>query len=353
MLSVEEKQRYDRHIILPEIGEEGQKKLKEAKVLVIGAGGLGSPCLLYLASAGVGTIGIIDDDTVDLSNLQRQVLYSVDDIGQSKAICASEKLEAINPHIELIPYTERLTEENAISIFQEYDIIVDGSDNFGTRYLVNDACVITKKPLVFGSIFKFEGQVSVFNLEDGPTYRCLFPEPPEAGEMPSCSDIGVLGVLPGMVGSIQANEVIKLITEIGEPLKGRMLVLDALSTHTHEFSFGTWEANKEIQELKGVEYQCEIPTAKREIEFKELKELLESAEPPFLVDVRETKEREKGHLGGAHIPLSQFEKRFKEIPSDQSVVIYCERGQRSKQACNFLTEKGYINIKSLKQGFKP
>src|ERR1035437_2494874 len=235
-MTTEEKRRYARHIILPEIGLEGQQKLKQAKVLVVGAGGLGCPVLQYLTAAGVGTLGIIDFDTVDESNLQRQVLYSTEDIGKHKAAIAKEKLEKQNPDINLVSHVAHLTSANALEIISQYDIVVDGSDNFATRYLVNDACVILNKVLVFGSIFKFEGQVSVFNYKGGPTYRCLYPEAPAEGDVPNCAEIGVLGVLPGIVGTLQANEVIKIITGIGDILSGKLLTLDALTMQFNTFT---------------------------------------------------------------------------------------------------------------------
>jgi len=240
-LTPEEKYRYSRHLLLEEVGLEGQEKLKEAKVLVIGAGGLGCPVLLYLAAAGVGTIGVIDFDTIDASNLQRQTLFSTDDVGRSKAEVAKEKLNANNPFINVIAYNEELTNKNSLEIFSAFDIIVDGTDNFHTRYMVNDACLIANKPFVYGAIHKFEGQVSVFNYQEGPTYRCLFPNPPEAGSIPSCSEVGVVGILPGIIGTQQANQVIKIILQIGQVLSGRLMIYNALQS-----SFMEIEINKII-----------------------------------------------------------------------------------------------------------
>ena len=284
MLSKDEQSRYNKQIILPEIKLEGQEKLRSAKVLVIGAGGLGCPVLQYLAAAGVGTLGIVDGDKVEISNLQRQVLYTADNIGQSKAIVAERKLRALNPHINTHTYPVFIDSKNALELMRTYDIIVDGSDNFATRYLINDACIILDKPMVSGAIYKFEGQVSVFNYNNGPTYRCIFPEPPNADESPNCAEIGVIASLPGIIGTIQANEVIKIITGIGEVLSGKLLVIDTLTMNTHIFHFKLNEANKNIRLLKDTLQNCELPVIS--IQYDELQELMKEDTNIQLVDVR-------------------------------------------------------------------
>jgi adenylyltransferase/sulfurtransferase len=359
MLSKEELKRYNRHIILPEFGMEAQLKLKAAKVLVIGAGGLGSPVLQYLTAAGVGTIGVIEFDVVDESNLQRQILFSTEDIGKSKAEVAVSKLTSQNPHSKFIIHNSKLTKDNALEIIKHYHLVVDGSDNFPTRYLVNDACVILDKPLVFGSIFKFEGQVSVFNYTDasgkqGPTYRCLFAEAPKEGEVPNCSEIGVLGVLPGMIGTMQANEAIKVITGIGEPLSGKLFVLDALTMHTSLIKFSTIPENHNIKQLGEYEEVCEVPefnNATRQVSVNELKLKLDKNEDLFLVDVREVHEREICSIGGILIPMSQLRDHIEKIPTDKPVVVYCHHGMRSAMVIKFLTEEfQYKNLYNLEGG---
>ncbi|MBX9853246.1 MAG: molybdopterin-synthase adenylyltransferase MoeB [Cytophagaceae bacterium] len=358
MFSPDELKRYNRHIILPEFGMEGQTKLKQAKVLVIGAGGLGCPVLQYLAAAGVGTIGIVDFDTVDESNLQRQVLFLTEDIGKPKAEVAAQKLSLQNPHSKLKIQNSKLDKSNALQIICEYDLVVDGSDNFPTRYLVNDACVILNKPLIFGSIFKFEGQVTVFNYTDksgkrGPTYRCLFPEAPAAGEVPNCSEIGVLGVLPGLIGTMQANEAIKVITGIGECLSGKLFVLDALTMHTSIIKFSANEENYKIRELGEYEEICEAPSTNfsDEISVQELKEKLDKKENIFLVDVREPHESEICSIGGVLIPMSRLRDNIEKIPTDKPVVLYCHHGMRSAMVAKFLREEfGYKNLINLEGG---
>lgn len=359
MFSPEELKRYNRHIILPEFGMEGQEKLKAAKVLVIGAGGLGSPVLLYLTAAGVGTIGIVDFDVVDESNLQRQVLFSTQDIGKSKAETAVQKLSHQNPHIKFHIHNLKLAKENALGIFKEYDVIVDGSDNFPTRYLVNDACIITDKPLVFGSIFKFEGQVTVFNYktkagERGPTYRCLFPEPPAEGEVPNCSEIGVLGVLPGMIGSMQANEAIKVFTGIGESLSGKLLIFDALTMQSSLLKFSPNPENFTIRELGDYEVACEVSKEvlqNEEISVHELKKKLDQGQTLTLIDVREPHEYKICNLGGILIPMSRLREHIEEIPTDKPVVLYCHHGMRSAMVAKFLREEfGYKNLINLEGG---
>ena len=334
-LSNEEQKQYDRHLILSEIGLEGQLKLKSAKVLVVGAGGLGCPILQYITAAGVGNIGIIDDDLIDQSNLQRQILYSYNDIGEHKASKAVERLQNLNPFVKFNTYLERLTRKNAIQIFEKYDIIVDGTDNFATRYLVNDAAVLSNRPVVFGSIFKFEGQVSVFNYQNGPTYRCLYPNPPKSNEVPNCSEIGVIGVLPGIIGSLQANEVIKMICNVGEILSGRLLTFNALTMQQSVFEM---KKNKNIQvsELENdYDILCDVVQVTSEISLSKLKE---NASLYNLLDVRRVEEREQKNIGGVHIPLHELANRITDVPLDKPLVVYCKAGVRSKMAIDILIE---------------
>ncbi|MFK7899801.1 MAG: molybdopterin-synthase adenylyltransferase MoeB [Cyclobacteriaceae bacterium] len=355
-LTTAEKKRYNRHLILSEFGLDNQEKLKQAKVLVIGAGGLGSPILQYLTAAGVGTIGIVDDDVVDESNLQRQVLFSTQDIGKSKSEVAKEKLTAQNPFVLFTTYNERLTNENALSIFKDYDIVVDGSDNFPTRYLVNDACVILNKVLVFGAIFKFDGQLSVFNYDNGPTYRCLFPEPPSEGEVPNCSEIGVIGVLPGLIGTMMANEVIKVITGIGEVLSGKLLVLNTLTMNQQVVRFEKDKANSEITELMDYERFCGIgQEPKNELEKSitpvELAEKLKT-NTIHLLDVREPFEYEICHIKGSQlVPLQQIPALVEKIDRETPTVVICHHGMRSASAIRFLEENhGFMNLTNLSSG---
>lgn len=346
-LSQEEQKQYNRHLILDKIGEKGQLKLKQAKVLVIGAGGLGCPVLQYLTAAGVGTIGIIDDDVVDQSNLQRQVLYTIDDIGKLKAESAANRLSKLNPFVQFHVYKEKLTNVNAISLFKKYDVIVDGSDNFATRYLTNDAAVLTQKPLVYGAIFKFEGQVSVFNYQGSATYRCLYPTPPKPEESPNCSEIGVLGVLPGIIGSLQANETIKIICGIGEVLANKLLMYDTLSMRQMLLKFQKTD-KAEVTELdKDYAFFCGIKTPIHEITLEELQRKLSTYN---LLDVRELWEREQHHIGGQHIPLGELAQRYDEINTEKPVVVYCKSGMRSQRAIEFLEEvyenTTFINLKN-------
>lgn len=351
MLSKEELKRYSRHIILPEIGTKGQEKLKQAKVLVIGAGGLGCPVLQYLTAAGVGTIGIIDFDVVDETNLQRQILFDVKDIGKSKVDIAKQKLSGQNPYINFNIYNTKLTKDNALNIFKDYDIIVDGSDNFPTRYLVNDACVMSGTTLVFGSIFKFEGQVSVFNYNGGPTYRCLFPQPPGPQDAPNCSEIGVLGVLPGIIGCLQANETIKIITGIGEPLSGKLLIFDALTLNTNILEFSPIKENFNIKELIDYDNFCADGGEVKEITVSELKKKLDDKENIQIIDVREEFEYEICNLGGELIPLGDIVNNMDDISKDKEVVILCHHGNRSAQAIKRLTKEfGFDNLLNLKGG---
>ena len=352
-LTAEEKYRYSRHLLLEEVGLEGQEKLKQAKVFVIGAGGLGCPVLLYLAAAGVGTIGVIDFDTIDASNLPRQILFSTDDVGRSKAEVAKEKLNANNPFIDVIAYNEELTNENALEIFSAFDIIVDGTDNFHTRYMVNDACLIANKPFVYGAIHKFEGQVSVFNYQEGPTYRCLFPTPPEAGSIPSCSEVGVVGVLPGIIGTQQANEVIKIILGIGKVLSGRLLIYNALQS-----SFTEIKLNKTVVEVFNKEeflkfdYQvyCEVSIGMGK--SITLEELVKLSSDIFVVDVRgvwEQPQLESKHV--LHAPLHEIDGYVKEIPTDKKVYVICQHGVRSKVAIDYLEkEYNYTNLINVEGG---
>ena len=352
-LTAEEKYRYSRHLLLEEVGLEGQEKLKQAKVLVIGAGGLGCPVLLYLAAAGVGTIGVIDFDTIDASNLQRQTLFSTDDVGRSKAEVAKEKLNANNPFINVIAYNEELTNKNSLEIFSAFDIIVDGTDNFHTRYMVNDACLIANKPFVYGAIHKFEGQVSVFNYQEGPTYRCLFPTPPIAESIPSCSEVGVIGVLPGIIGTQQANEVIKIILGIGNVLSGRLLIYNALQSSFMEIKINKTSVevyNKE--EFLKFDYQgyCEVSIVlEKSITLEELANLSSDI---FVVDVRgvwEQPQLENKRI--LHAPLQEIDDYVKEIPTDKKVYFICQHGVRSKVAIEYLEkEYNFTNLINVEGG---
>lgn len=364
--SKEELGRYDRHIIIPEFGLEGQKKLKAAKVLVIGTGGLGSPVLLYLAAAGVGTLGIVDFDKVDDSNLQRQVLFTKADIGKLKVEAAKERLLALNPHIEIKTYPVQLTSENALQIFKDYDLVADGTDNFPTRYLVNDACVLTGIPNIYASIFRFDGQVAVFNLplpngDRSPNYRDLYPEPPPPGLVPSCAEGGVLGVLPGIVGSLQANEVIKVITGIGEPLAGKLFTFDALSFQTRTFKVVKDDSNpltgKNPTQTGLIDYVqfCGMPLHEsssrvKEITVGELNEWMKSGKDFQLIDCREPHEYEIVNLGAKLIPMGKITFKTDLISKDKPVVIHCKTGVRSAKAIEALEREGFDNLINLKGG---
>lgn len=348
MLTKQEKKQYNRHLILDKIGEAGQLKLKKAKVLVIGAGGLGCPVLQYLTAAGVGTIGVIDDDVVDQSNLQRQILYTMDDIGLSKAVTATNRLSRLNPFVKFRVYDEKLINENVISLFEKYDIIIDGSDNFSTRYLTNDAAILTNKPLVYGAIFKFEGQVSVFNYKGSATYRCLYPTPPKPEESLNCSEIGVIGVLPGIIGSLQANEAIKMICEIGEVLANKLLMYDVLTMRQMILKFEKTEKAQVKALEKDYDFFCGIKSIENEITLEGLEGDLKTYN---LLDVREDWEREEHHIGGQHIPLDELEDRFDEISITKPLVVYCKSGIRSKRAIAILIENGFkIQLFNLKNG---
>lgn len=363
--SKEELARYNRHIILFDFGLEGQKKLKEAKVLVVGCGGLGSPALLYLAAAGVGTIGIADFDIVDESNLQRQVLFNVNDIGTSKTEAAKQRLQALNPHIKINCYHEQLTSKNALGIIKEYDVIADGTDNFPTRYLINDACVLLGKPNVYASIFKFEGQVSVFNYknqknETGPNYRDLYPTPPAPGSVPSCAEGGVLGVLPGIIGSMQALEVIKIITGIGETLNGRFFIFDGLSFEARIINIRKDPANPlngknpTIKELIDYEQFCGMNAIEKpikEITAKELYTMQVQQEDFQLIDVREQDEYEIVNIGADLIPLASVLTKVEKINRHKKVIVHCKTGARSAKAIRELEQKfGFENLYNLKGG---
>lgn len=362
-LSKEEVLRYSRHLIMPEVGMEGQLKLKAAKVLCIGAGGLGSPLILYLAAAGVGTIGIVDFDVVDFTNLQRQIIHTTADVGRKKLDSAQEKLKAINPNVNVVGFDTRISSANALEIIREFDIIVDGTDNFPTRYLVNDACVLTGKPNVYGSIFRFEGQVSVFGMEDGPCYRCLYPEPPPPGLVPSCAEGGVLGILPGLVGVMQATEATKLILGTGDPLIGRLLLVDALGMKFRELKLrknpdcpacGTHRTIKELidynefcgirGEEKAVENQ--VPT----ISVEELKQRRDAGEDVFVLDVREPHEYQICNIQGHLIPLNDLPKRVHELDSSREIVAHCRSGARSAKAVEFLRQSGFTKVRNLTGG---
>ncbi len=358
MLTDKEKHRYSRHLILDKVGEEGQLKLKQAKVLVIGAGGLGCPVLQYLTAAGVGTIGIIDFDEVDETNLQRQILFTQQDVGVNKALAASQRLKQLNQFVEFNVYQEKLTTANALELFSKYDLVVDGTDNFSTRYLVNDACVITGKPLVYGAIYKFEGQVSVFNYNDGPTYRCLFPEPPKPGTVPSCSDIGVIGVLPGLIGTQQANEAIKIILGIGTPLSGKLLIQDALTASVMSLQVKrNQEQVEKVLEFKGdfesnnYDLFCGITPVQNEIDSDELKALIEK-EKVQIIDVREEWEEPKiEELTIDNFPLDDLDDYVEQIAKEGKVVVMCQSGGRSKRAIEILEkEYNYTNLINLKGG---
>ena len=354
MLTPSDKSRYARQLILPEIGEQGQTALKNARVLIVGAGGLGSPTSLYLAAAGAGTIGLVDFDVVDITNLHRQILYGTSEVGARKVAAASARLSDLNPAIRIVPHDSALTSENALDIIRDYDIVIDGTDNFPTRYLVNDACVLLRKINVYGSIFRFDGQVSVFDARRGPCYRCLYPEPPPPHLVPSCAEGGVLGVLPGVIGTLQAVEAIKLITGAGEPLIGKLLLFDALHT-----SFRTLKLKKDphcaicgehptIDQLIDYEGFCN-PRHTAEITPRELTQQTASF---VLIDVREPHEFAAGHIDGAKlIPLSQLPQRMIDIPPDRDVVVYCQSGARSGRAQQLLNEAGFTRIRNLVGGF--
>ncbi|HYM22394.1 MAG TPA: molybdopterin-synthase adenylyltransferase MoeB [Vicinamibacterales bacterium] len=365
-LSNDEVKRYSRHLIMPEVGVDGQRKLKAAKVLCIGAGGLGSPVAMYLAAAGVGTLGIVDFDVVDFSNLQRQILHGTPDVGRPKLQSAKDKLHAINPEIEIQLFETALSSGNALKLFEPFDIIVDGTDNFPTRYLVNDACVLTGKPNAYGSIFRFEGQASVFATKDGPCYRCLYPEPPPPGLVPSCAEGGVLGVLPGMIGIVQATETVKLILGVGEPLIGRFLIYDALRMRFRELKLrkdpdcpvcGTHPTVKHLidyEQFCGIHPAAPEPAIVNnatEITSVELKQRLDRGDKLRIVDVREPNEYQINRIPGSQlIPLGDVPKRYNELNPDDEIVVQCKMGGRSAKAADFLRSVGFKRVLNLKGG---
>jgi sulfur-carrier protein adenylyltransferase/sulfurtransferase len=369
-LSNDEIARYSRHLILPEVGLEGQQKLKAAKVLCVGTGGLGSPLAFYLAAAGIGTLGLVDFDVVDESNLQRQIIHTTKDVGRPKIDSATEKLKALNPHMNVVKHETMLTSANALEIISQYDVVADGTDNFPTRYLVNDACVLTGKPNAYGSIFRFEGQASVFATEEGPCYRCLYPEPPPPGLVPSCAEGGVLGILPGLVGVIQATEVIKLILGKGNPLIGRLLLVDSLNMSFRELKLrknpecpvcGTHPTVTKLidynqfcgitpepkaNSVNGTPVQNGIP----QITAVELKKRLDNKDDIFVLDVREPHEYQIANLGAKLIPLGDLPARAGELNKDAEIIVHCKSGGRSQKASEFLAQNGFKKVWNLAGG---
>ena len=361
-LSPEEFIRYSRHLSLPEVGIKGQMKIKSSKILVVGVGGLGSPVALYLAAAGVGTIGMVDFDVVDESNLQRQVLFGMEQIGKSKLKSAKERLESLNPHVQYNLHEVALSSENALDIIKDYDIVIDGTDNFPTRYLVNDACVLLNKPNVYGSIYRFDGQVSVFNHDNGPCYRCLYPSPPPPNLVPSCAEGGVLGVLPGIIGTMQANEALKLILGIGDSMVNRFLLFDALTFEFNELKINknndcvVCGDNPSITKLIDYKQFCGVESVNQKVEFSELdanelQEKLEKGKTFTILDVREDFELEISKIDGAmHIPMNQIPNRLNELNPDVDYVVMCRTGVRSSQICEFLSNQNFRSIANLSGG---
>ena len=365
-LTTDDLSRYSRHLILPEVGMEGQRKLKAARVLCVGTGGLGSPLAFYLAAAGIGTLGLVDFDVVDASNLQRQIIHSTKDIGRKKLDSAAEKLTALNPALNVVKHETMLSSANALEILKDYDVIADGTDNFPTRYLVNDACVLLGKPNAYGSIFRFEGQASVFATEEGPCYRCLYPEPPPPGLVPSCAEGGVLGILPGLVGVIQATEVIKLILGKGSPLIGRLLLVDALGMRFRELKLRknpecpVCGENPTVKELIDYQQFCGIlPESKEDktmkngipqLSVKELKRRRDAGENVYLLDVREPYEYQIAQIGGTLIPQNDVPNRLAEIPRDREIIVHCRSGARSQKIAELLRQSGYSQVSNLAGG---
>jgi sulfur-carrier protein adenylyltransferase/sulfurtransferase len=366
-LSPGELVRYNRHVILPEVGIAGQQRLKTARVLCVGLGGLGSPAALYLAAAGVGTIGLIDDDRVDVTNLQRQVMHGTPDVGRSKLASAIDRLQAINPLVAIEPYGERLTAANALAIVAAFDVVVDGTDNFPTRYLVNDACVLARRPNVYGSVSRFEGQAAVFASEGGPCYRCLHPEPPPAGLIPSCAEGGVLGVLPGIVGTIQATEALKIVLGIGEPLVGRFLIYDALRMRFREIALrrdpecrvcGDRPSILAVREYDAVACAADVSKPAEgersmddEMTVIELKALIDRGEAPTILDVREPYEHQICRIEGAVLmPMRELPARVHELDPDADLVVQCRSGVRSANATAWLRQHGFARARNLKGG---
>lgn len=365
-LSNEEVLRYSRHLIMPEVAMEGQRKLKAARVLCVGAGGLGSPLMTYLAAAGVGTLGLVDFDVVDYSNLQRQILHHTSDVGRSKLDSAVDKLKAINPFVKTERFETRLTSQNALEIMHGYDIIADGTDNFATRYLINDACVLSGKPNVYASVFRFEGQASIYATPDGPCYRCLYPEPPPPGLVPACAEGGVLGVLPGLLGVIQATEVIKLILGTGDHLIGRLLLVDTLAMRFREMRIrknpdcavcGTHPSVKELidyNQFCGVrnEEESSKMTTVPEIRPEELKRRLDAGEDIFILDVRKASDYEICNIKGHQIPIDELAKRVSELDPNREIIVHCKLGIQSAKAAAFLQGSGFKHVASLAGGIK-
>jgi adenylyltransferase/sulfurtransferase len=365
-LTNEDMARYSRHLILPEVGMEGQQKLKAAKVLCVGTGGLGAPLALYLAAAGIGTLGLVDFDVVDESNLQRQVIHSTPDVGRPKIDSAAEKLQALNPRLKIVKHETMLNSQNALEIVSQYDIVADGTDNFPTRYLVNDACVLTGKPNSYASIFRFEGQASIFGAEDGPCYRCLYPEPPPPGLVPSCAEGGVLGVLPGLLGVIQATEVIKLILGKGDPLIGRLLLVDSLNMKFRELKLrknpecpvcGTNPTVKTLidyQQFCGIQPPAAVQNGIPQMSVQDLKRKLDAKEDFLLLDVREPHEFQIANLNGKLIPVGDLPNRVNELDAarqaGQEIVVHCKAGGRSQKAAEFLQQQGFKNVVNVAGG---
>lgn len=368
-LSKEEILRYSRHLIMPEVGMEGQLRIKSGRVLCIGTGGLGAPIGMYLAAAGVGTIGLVDFDVVDVTNLQRQIIHGTKDVGRKKIDSATETIADINPNVRVIKHEVAITSENALEIMKDYDVIVDGTDNFPTRYLVNDACVLLGKPNVYGSIFRFEGQASVFATEAGPCYRCLYPEPPPPGLVPSCAEGGVLGILPGVIGVIQATEVVKILLGKGETLAGRLMLYDALNMRFREMKLRKnpecpiCGPNRTIHQLIDYYQFCGIPqhpvveegpvvsVNETEIDPVQVKALIDRKHSFVLVDVREVHEHQIGNIPYAKlIPLGELPKRVSELNPAEEIVVHCKSGMRSAKACDFLRQSGFTKVKNMKGG---
>ena len=365
-LTTSEVGRYSRHLVLPEVGMEGQRRLKAARVLCVGAGGLGSPLALYLTAAGIGTLGLVDFDVVEASNLQRQIIHSTNDIGRRKLDSAEEKLKALNPAVQIIKHETMLTSTNALDILKDYEIVADGTDNFPTRYLVNDACVLLGKPNVYGSVFRFEGQASVFAAKEGPCYRCLYPEPPPPGLVPSCAEGGVLGILPGLIGIIQATEVIKLILGKGESLIGRLLLVDALKMRFRELKLRknpqcpVCGEDPTITHLIDYQQFCGIPPKPTEertlkngipqLTVKELKRRIDAGEEVYILDVREPWEYKIAQIGGRLIPQNEVPQRLGEIDRDREVIVHCHSGVRSQRIAEFLKQSGYPRVANLAGG---
>src|SRR3954465_11498327 len=362
-LTTDDLARYSRHLILPEVGMEGQRKLKAAKVLCVGTGGLGSPMAFYLAAAGIGTLGMVDFDVGDASNLQRQIIHSTKDIGRKKLDSAAEKLSALNPALNIVKHNTMLSSANAIDSLKDYDIVADGTDNFPTRYLVNDACVLLNKPNAYGSIFRFEGQCSVFATEEGPCYRCLYPEPPPPGLVPSCAEGGVLGILPGLVGVMQATEVIKLILGVGEPLIGRLLLVDSLAMKFRELKLRknpdcpACGKNPTITKLidyeqfcgiRGEEVEAEVTTSDRKVEKR--KKPFARGDYLFFLDFREPHEYQICNIGGHLIPLGELPNRVNELDTSKEIIAHCRSGVRSAKAVNFLRQAGFKKVHNLAGG---